>query len=87
MIDLTGLVSIPFLKKSRFTGSCCGMRYQLQKGDGEEGPVLSATIWPEPYNWETTADEKKHSRDFSFDTEGISEAVAWLNQEQEAGNY
>lgn len=29
MIDLSGMITIPFLKKSRFTGSYRGMRYVL----------------------------------------------------------
>lgn len=33
MIDLHGVISIPFLKKSRFTGSYKGMRYVLQKAE------------------------------------------------------
>ena len=35
MIDLHGDISIPFLKKSRFTGSYKGMRYQLMKHEKE----------------------------------------------------
>ena len=33
MIDLHGDISIPFLKKSRFTGSYRGMRYLLEKNE------------------------------------------------------
>lgn len=95
MIDLHGDISIPFLKKSRFTGSYLGMRYQLQKASreadspsGEEPePVIRAIIWPEPYNFEVTPDEQKHSKDFPFTADGIWEAVDWLNSEHEAGHY
>lgn len=87
MIDLTGMISVPFLKKSRFTGSDCGMRYLLQKEERAEETVLCAVIWPEPYNYEMTPDEKKHSRDFPLSKEGIGAAVAWLNEEHEAGHY
>lgn len=98
MIDLHGNISIPYLKKSRFTGSFQGMRYQLQKAErvlneaGEDKPaetetVIRAVIWPEPFNFETTPDEKKHSEEFPFTQEGIWEAVDWLNAEYEAGHY
>ncbi|MDD3252558.1 MAG: hypothetical protein PHV18_08355 [Lachnospiraceae bacterium] len=98
MIDLHGDISIPFLKKSRFTGSFQGMRYQLQKfekvvGEAtEETPAktelqIRAIIWPEPFNFEVTPEEKKHSQDFPFTTDGIWEAVAWLNAEHEAVHY
>lgn len=96
MIDLTGDISIPFLKKSRFTGSFCGMRYMLRKQertvrkeDGEETEmtVLEAVIWPEPMNFECTAEEKKHGKDFPFHATGLQEAIAWLNQEYEAHHF
>ena len=81
-IELHGDISIPFLKKSRFTGSFKGMRYVLIKHEKE-----LAIIWPEPFNFEVTPDEKKHHRDFPFTTDGIWEAVDWLNAEHEAGHY
>jgi hypothetical protein len=46
-----------------------------------------AIIWPEPFNFEVTPEEKKHHRDFPFTTDGIWEAVDWLNAEHEAGNF
>ncbi len=98
MIDLHGDISIPFLKKSRFTGSYLGMRYVLQKKEkvvqeaqGEEPAktetVLQAIIWPEPLNFECTDDAKKHDREFTFDVDGLWSAVDWLNEEHEAGHY
>lgn len=87
MIDLHGDISIPFLKKSRFTGSFKGMRYQLEKAEGEDGPVIRATIWPEPFNYERTPEEQKHSQDFPFETDGIWAAVDWLNAEHAAGHF
>lgn len=98
MIDLHGDISIPFLKKSRFTGSYKGMRYVLLKAENvieeakEEEPaktetVLRAIIWSEPFNFEMTPEEKKHSRDFPFSEDGLWAAVDWLNAEHEAGNY
>ena len=80
-IELHGDISIPFLKKSRFTGSFKGMRYVLVKHENELEPAT------EPFNFEMTPDEKKHHRDFPFTTDGIWEAVDWLNAEHEAGHY
>ncbi|MCD8082254.1 MAG: hypothetical protein LUE86_01705 [Clostridiales bacterium] len=97
-IDLHGDISIAYLKKSRFTGSFRGMRYLLEKAeaDGKETeereaagpePVIRAVIWPEPFNFEVTGEEKKHHKDFPFTTDGIWEAVDWLNAEHDAGHY
>lgn len=98
MIDLHGDISIPFLKKSPFTGSYRGMRYRLQKDEKvvreaqgespeETEAVLRAIIWPEPLAYDFTPEEKKHSQDFPFETEGIWQAVQWLNEEHEAGHF
>ena len=97
-IELHGDISIPFLKKSRFTGSFKGMRYVLIKHENELEPateerpaktetVIRAIIWPEPFNFEVTPDEKKHHQDFPFTTDGIWEAVDWLNAGHEAGHF
>lgn len=98
MIDLTGIMSVPFLKKRPFTGSDQGMRYLLRKAErvveeaAGETPavtrtVLEAVVWPEPFGFEATADEKKVTKEFSFDQEGIRQAAAWMNEQHEAGNY
>ena len=55
------------------------MRYRLIKsGDGME-----VTIWPEPYNYLHTPDEKKQSKSFPLTTEGRDEAVEWMNEQYE----
>ena len=36
-------------------------------------------MWPEPYNYVTTPEEKKHRAEFSFDEDGVTDAVAWMN--------
>ena len=98
MIDLHGQISVGFLKKSRFTGSFRGMRYLLQKAERmvestEEGQeekketVLEAVIWPEPYSYESTEEDKKHGRDFPFGEDGLWKAVDWLNEEFEKGHF
>ena len=61
MIDLNGMVSIPFLKKAVFTG-------------------LQAAVWPGPFIFSVTEEEKKTFRDFAFNPEGLKDAVAWLNE-------
>lgn len=82
MIELHGQISMAFLKKSRFTGSYQGMRYLLQKAERtkEQGSqeqedktetVLEAVIWPEPFHYEKTEEEKKHKKDFPFHEDGL----------------
>ncbi len=80
MIQRDDILSIRFLDKSPYTGSHQGMRYRLEKADIHEEKRLLCTIWPEPFNFFSTPEEKKQSYTFSFDEEGIAEAVAWMNQ-------
>lgn len=81
MIDLSGLISMPYLKKSRFTGSYKGMRYALHKQDtAETGILLEAVIWPEPFGYDATPEEQKSRKCFPFTQEGLSQAVEWLNE-------
>ncbi len=96
MIDLHGQISLDFLKKRRFTGSYQGMRYLLRKSEQavdnadkgkETKTVIEAVIWPEPFSYDATEEEKKHKREFAFCQEGIWEAVGWLNEEYKAGHF
>ncbi len=96
MIQRQDILSMEYLKKTEFTGSHQGMRYRLEKsGSGEETRLL-ATVWPEPFNFFTTPQEQKESRAFSFDEDGVTDAVAWMNDrlfeerprwEKAAGNW
>ena len=51
MIDLTGMISIPYLKKTTFTGSEKGTNFMIRKISGEEGEPdkIQAVIWPGPF--------------------------------------
>lgn len=70
-----------------FTGSYEGMRYRIKKqtvpkeqGDGAAGEdCLQVVVWPEPFSFEKTEDEKKTFQMFPFNEEGKRQAVDWLN--------
>ncbi len=80
MIKAEEILSLNYLKKADFTGSNAGMRYRLSKGADEGGAaVLLCCIWPEPYNFFSTPAAKKEFNTFSFDADGIQDAVAWMN--------
>ena len=86
MIDLDGMISIPFLKKTVFTGSYKGMNFLLKKVSDDDGDRICTIAWPGPFNFAVTADEKKVTHEVPFGEKGILEAVAWLNEHYE-GNY
>ena len=80
MIQREDILSIEYLKKTEFSGSHQGMRYRLGGitiGEGEK--KLQVYIWPEPFNFFKTPDEEKESKEFTFDEDGVVDAVAWMN--------
>lgn len=79
MIERQDILSMEYLKKTEFTGSHQGMRYRLEGVSSEDGKKLKATVWPEPFNFFKTPAEEKESAEFSFDEDGVSDAVAWMN--------
>ena len=64
MIDLTGCVSIPYFKKTVFTGSDGKMRYLLGKAEENEETVLKAWYWEGPYASMYVPEEEKNGRSF-----------------------
>ncbi len=84
MITEKDILSIGFLKKLPFTGGYRGMRYRLIRVEAEEKQTLEAAVWPEPLNYENTADDAKKKESFSFDEEGRIAAIEWLNEQYES---
>lgn len=82
MIDLSGIMGIPLLKKSRFTGSCGPIRYLFERQTTEEdGDSLAAVFWRGEMCWDATPDEEKTTKRFPFTEEGLKEAQAWLSEQ------
>ncbi len=80
MIQRDDILSMEYLKKTEFTGCHKGMRYRLEKAEGEDGETkLKCTVWPEPFNFFKTPEDKKESDLFFFGEDGVVDAVAWMN--------
>lgn len=79
MIERQDILSMEYLKKTEFTGSHQGMRYRLEGVSSEDGKKLKVTVWPEPFNFFMTPAEEKESAEFSFDEDGVLDAVTWMN--------
>lgn len=85
MIDLEGMISIPYLKKTVFTGSHKGMNFMIRRQEGKDGDEdrIEAIAWPGPFIFSVTEEEKKCRQDFDFSKEGLEQAVEWLNRHYE----
>lgn len=74
-----------------YYGSCGGMRYRIAREplenvhftppDRRGEASLRAVVWPGPYGYSATEEEKKTVRDFPFSEEGMIAAAAWLNDQ------
>ena len=81
MIERKDLFTIPFYKKTHFSGSYHGMHYRLERAEQDDHSILRATEFPGPYCFDVVADDKKTSREFDFSEEGIENACKWLNEQ------
>ena len=79
MIQREDILSMEYLKKTEYTGCHQGMRYRLEGVSTEEGKQLKVTVWPEPFNFLKTPEEQKSHALFSFDEDGVVDAIAWMN--------
>lgn len=79
MIEKEKFNVLNYVKKEEYCGSMEGMRYMLKKKDGEDGAKLEVIIWPEPFSYAKTEEEKKQRREFELTADGVAEAADWLN--------
>ena len=72
---------IAYFKKTNYLGSLSGMRFCMGKyQENEESETqLRVTIWPGPFSMDNTDPEKMFAKDFSFNAEGISDAIDYVN--------
>ena len=80
MIERKDILSLPYLKKTTFSGSYQGMRFLMQMEKGEEKTALVVFYWQEPYSFAMIKEEEKKYKEFPFSEEGIVQAIDWLNQ-------
>ncbi|ADL03605.1 hypothetical protein [Lacrimispora saccharolytica] len=79
MLNKDTFVPMAFFKKEAYTGSMKGMRYRVKK----EEEKFSAVVYPEPYCYEATPEEKKIRAAFPFTEEGRIQVLNWINQQYE----
>lgn len=81
VIDKDKFHVLNYVKKEEYTGSTEGMRYMLKKKTVGEDTFLEVIIWPEPYGYAKTPEQRKQRRDFTFNGDGLEEAVDWMNEQ------
>lgn len=80
-IDLLSADKLKHYQKGTYSGSHCGMRYLVKSGQGEdEERQLVLCVWPEPYCFDKTPEEKKEYFRFPFSEDGLKQAEDTLNR-------
>lgn len=76
-----------YRKKAVLNASYQGMRYQIRRKtwteEEREYNCLVATIWPEPFCYEKTAEDKRESREFPYEEESLDQIYTWLCERYE----
>ena len=81
MIKQNDLASLPFLKKSSYSGSHKEIRYRIQKEEQENELVLRVFAWKGIFCFDKTPLEDMIQETFSFSKEGLEEIRDWLNEQ------
>ena len=69
-------ISINYIKLKPYFGSYNGTSFALIKKDDK----LEAYLYPLPFGFEATPDDKKMKAEFEFSDSGYEEAVSWMNE-------
>ena len=81
--DQSKRITFPkFLQKQAVYRKRCNLRYRVEKIEDPSDAtqtLLQATVWPGPYAFAKTPDEKKAHHTAAFSEEGLQELVDWIN--------
>ncbi len=83
MLEVSELMPLNYYRYGEpFTGSLKNLRYRLVRirEEGKEDE-LELCLWPGPFAYGTTEEEKKQRRRLPFSDEGLEEACSVINQE------
>lgn len=83
MIDKKIFHPLNYIKKEEYSGSMDGMRYLLKRASKDSEDCIQVTIWPEPYSYFKTPEEKKQSIEVPLTEQGVEQAADWLNEQYE----
>ncbi|MDD6550351.1 MAG: hypothetical protein PUF16_01035 [Lachnospiraceae bacterium] len=83
MVQRKDLLHLSFYEKSPYLGSDGPLRYRIGKdetGDGDDKKkVLKVTIWPGPFSYDKTPEEKMSSKNFEFSEEALDDICEWIS--------
>ena len=80
MITTDEILNLNYYKKTTYTGWMEGMRFLIRREAPEDGDaIFHAWVWPGPYIFNLTDDDRKFDATFPFTNEGKQQVVDWIN--------
>ena len=84
MLTYDDALNLNYYKKTSFTGWMNPIRFMIKMEKPEEGdPIFHAWVWPGPYTYEMTSDDKKIEATAPFNEDGKKQIVDWVNLQYE----
>lgn len=84
MLTADEVLNLNYYEKTSYSGWINGMRFLIRREqDGETDAVFHAWVWPGPYIFDLTEDEKKLDFTAPFSVEGKQTVVNWINEQYE----
>lgn len=85
MLTYDEVLNLKYYEKTSYSGWINGMRFLIKREQEEDNaPVFHAWIWPGPYIFDLTPDDKKMDFTAPFSNEGKQEVVDWINKQYES---
>lgn len=76
-------ITLNYIKKEPYTGSCNKHRYRVWKEKNEEKDedIIKVCIYPDIFCYEKTSEDDKIYTEYAFSQEGLNEAINYIEQE------
>ncbi|MCD8124778.1 MAG: hypothetical protein LUE23_07045 [Lachnospiraceae bacterium] len=85
MLDREQIFSLNFLSYGGMeTGDHHGMRYRMVRAGEKPDVHIDVCVWPEPFCYDKTPEEKKLRAEFPFSEEGREQAIDWLQEQYDS---
>ncbi len=82
MLDPAHFNNLNYIKKEPLSGSDSGLRYLMESvSRDEDTKVLKVTVWPEPFGYHATPEDRKSVMEFPLNADGLADAVLWVNEQ------
>ena len=82
MLTFDEVLNLNYYKKTSYSGWINGMRFLIRREQQEDQTdIFHAWVWPGPFIFDLTDEEKKSDFTAPFSDNGKQEVVDWINEQ------